>query len=162
GGGIGIGESGVEVCRIAQAFLEQRFLLGLQPGALGDGQFLSRERTDAKEAGYHQRERQPVPDSAHVREEAPHPRSPSAVAQPDTAERESALMAALPRTIAAAKEHAPAYRERLAKVRPADIIDRRALVDLPLTHKSDLIELQRQTPPFGGFAAVPVAAVARV
>src|SRR5713226_2870386 len=71
-------------------------------------------------------------------------------------------MAALPRIIAAAKEHAPAYRDRLAKVRPADITDRRALVDLPLTHKSDLIELQRQTPPFGGFAAVPVAAVSRV
>src|SRR6266566_6814562 len=71
-------------------------------------------------------------------------------------------MAALPRTIAAAKEHAPAYRDRLAKVRPEDIADRRALADLPLTHKSELIELQRQTPPFGGFAAVPVAAVSRV
>ena len=80
----------------------------------------------------------------------------------DPSEREAALMAALPRIIAAAKENAPAYRERLAKVRPVDITDRRALVDLPLTRKSDLIELQRQTPPFGGFCAVPVAAVARV
>src|SRR5438128_3292964 len=71
-------------------------------------------------------------------------------------------MVALPRIIAAAKEHAPAYRDRLARVRPGDITDRRALVDLPLTHKSDLIELQRQTPPFGGFAAVPPTAVARV
>jgi phenylacetate-CoA ligase len=80
----------------------------------------------------------------------------------DPAEREAALMAALPRIIAAAKEHAPAYRDRLAKVEAADITDRRALADLPLTHKSELIELQRQTPPFGGFAAVPVAAVARI
>lgn len=80
----------------------------------------------------------------------------------DPAEREAALMAALPRAIAAAKQHAPAYRERLAKVRPEDIRDRRALVDLPVTRKSDLIELQGQNPPFGGFAAVPVAAVARV
>src|SRR6266702_7496512 len=85
-----------------------------------------------------------------------------ALEQRDLAAREAALMAALPRIIAAAKEHAPAYRDRLARVRPGDITDRRALVDLPLTHKSDLIELQRQTPPFGGFAAVPVAAVARV
>ena len=85
-----------------------------------------------------------------------------ALEQRDPAEREAALMAALPRIIAAAREHAPAYRERLAKVRPADIADRRALIDLPLTHKSDLIELQRQIPPFGGFAAVPVTAVARV
>ncbi len=77
-------------------------------------------------------------------------------------EREAALLAALPRIIAAAKQHAPAYRDRLAKVRPADITDRRALAGLPLTRKSDLIELQRQTPPFGGFCAVPLAAVARV
>ena len=80
----------------------------------------------------------------------------------DPAEREAALMAALPRVIAAAKEHAPAYRERLAKVRPEDVTDRRALVDLPLTRKSDLIELQRRNPPFGGFAAVPVGALARI
>ena len=80
----------------------------------------------------------------------------------DPSEREAALMAALPQIIAAAKRDAPAYRDRLAKVRPADITDRRALADLPLTHKSDLIELQRQTPPFGGFCAVPVTAVARV
>jgi len=80
----------------------------------------------------------------------------------DPAEREAALMAELPRLIAAAKEHAPAYRERLAKVRPEDIADRRALVDLPVTRKSELVELQRANPPFGGFAAVPVAAVGRV
>jgi phenylacetate-CoA ligase len=80
----------------------------------------------------------------------------------DPAERETALMAALPQLIATAKEYAPAYRERLAKVRPEDIADRRALVDLPVTRKSDLIELQRQNPPFGGFAAVPVGAVARI
>ena len=80
----------------------------------------------------------------------------------DPAAREAALMVALPRIIAAAKDHAPAYRERLAKIRPDDITDRRALADLPLTHKSELIELQRENPPFGGFAAVPVAGVARV
>jgi len=80
----------------------------------------------------------------------------------DPLERESALMAALPAIIAAAKQHAPAYRDRLAKVRPAEITDWRALADLPLTRKSDLIELQRKTLPFGGFCAVPVAAVARI
>src|SRR5579863_9351507 len=67
----------------------------------------------------------------------------------DPLERESALLAALPAIIAAAKQHAPAYRDRLAKVRPAEITDWRALADLPLTRKSDLIELQRETPPFG-------------
>jgi phenylacetate-CoA ligase len=80
----------------------------------------------------------------------------------DPAEREAELMAALPRIVAAAKQNAPAYRERLARVRPEDITDRRALVDLPVTRKSELIELQRRNPPFGGFAAVPPIAVARV
>ena len=77
-------------------------------------------------------------------------------------EREAALMAQLPRVIAAAKEHAPAYRQLFAKVRPEDITDRRALVDLPLTRKSDLIELQRREPPFGGFNAMAIAGLARV
>ena len=80
----------------------------------------------------------------------------------DPMEREAALMAALPRVVAAAKEHAPAYRRLLAEVRPEDITDRRALVDLPLTRKSDLIELQRREPPFGGFSAAPIASLSRV
>ena len=79
-----------------------------------------------------------------------------------TDEREAALMTELPRVIAAAKAHAPAYRGRLAKVRPEDVTDRRALVDLPLTRKSDLIEMQRRDPPFGGLNAAPIARLARV
>jgi phenylacetate-CoA ligase len=80
----------------------------------------------------------------------------------DPAEREAALMRALPRVVASAKENAPYYIERLAMVRPEDITDRRALVDLPLTRKSDLIEMQRRNPPFGGLAAAPVSAMARI
>ena len=80
----------------------------------------------------------------------------------DPQEREAELMAQLPRVIAAAKEHAPAYRQMLAKVRPEDITDRRALVDLPLTRKSDLIEMQRREPPFGGLNAAPIASLARI
>jgi len=77
-------------------------------------------------------------------------------------EREATLMIELPRVIAAAKAHAPAYRGLLAKVRPEDVTDRRALVDLPLTRKSDLIEMQRRDPPFGGLNAAPIASLARV
>src|SRR5206468_10553523 len=40
--------------------------------------------------------------------------------------------------------------------------DRRALVDLPVIHKSDLIEWQRRHPPFGGLTTVPVGSFARV
>jgi len=76
-------------------------------------------------------------------------------------ERESELMSVLPRLISAAKE-TPFYRDLLAKVRPQDVADRRALVDLPLTRKSELIELQRRNPPFGGLLTVPIAELGRV
>ncbi len=76
--------------------------------------------------------------------------------------RETALMAALPVVIAAAQQRCLAYRDRLAGVRPEQVTDRRALADLPVTRKSELIELQRRDPPFGGFAAVPVAGLRRI
>ena len=80
----------------------------------------------------------------------------------DPADRETALMSALPQVIAAAKERAPAYRRLLAGVHPKDIVDRRTLAELPLTRKSELIELQRQVPPFGGFTAAPISSLRRV
>jgi phenylacetate-CoA ligase len=80
----------------------------------------------------------------------------------DPAEREAALMSALPQIIAAAKERAPAYRQLLAGVHPEDIVDRRYLAELPLTRKSELIELQRQNPPFGGLTAAPMSSLRRV
>lgn len=80
----------------------------------------------------------------------------------DPALREAALMEALPLVIAAAKERCPAYRILLAAIRPEEVTDRRGLAELPLTRKSALIELQRRDPPFGGFAAVPLAALRRI
>ena len=80
--------------------------------------------------------------------------------EPD--QREAALMATLPAIIAAAKERCPAYRDRLAGVQPETVTNRQALSGLPLTRKSELIELQRRNPPFGGFAAVPVSGLRRV
>jgi phenylacetate-CoA ligase len=80
----------------------------------------------------------------------------------DPATREAALMAALPRIIAIAQQQAPAYRRLLAGVRAEDIASRAALAELPLTRKSELIEMQRQNPPFGGFAAIAAGTAARV
>jgi phenylacetate-CoA ligase len=80
----------------------------------------------------------------------------------DPAEREAALMSALPQIIAAAKERAPAYRQLLAGVHPEDVVDRRSLAELPLTRKSELIELQRHNPPFGGLVAARMSALRRV
>jgi phenylacetate-CoA ligase len=80
----------------------------------------------------------------------------------DPSEREAALMAALPRIVAAAQRDAPAYSQRLAGVRPDAIDGRQALAQLPLTRKSELIELQRLNPPFGGFTTIGTGAVARI
>jgi phenylacetate-CoA ligase len=80
----------------------------------------------------------------------------------DPAEREAALMAALPQIIAAAKERAPAYRQLLAGVHSEDVVNRRSLAELPLTRKSELIERQQQDPPFGGLTAAPISALRRV
>jgi phenylacetate-CoA ligase len=80
----------------------------------------------------------------------------------DPAGREAALMAALPGIVAAAQRKAPAYAERLSHIRPEDIASRQALARLPLTRKSELLELQRRKPPFGGLTTVPVGAAARV
>jgi phenylacetate-CoA ligase len=80
----------------------------------------------------------------------------------DPAEREAALMAALPKVIAGAKERSPAYGRLLAGVHPQDIVDRRTLAELPLTRKSALLELQRQEPPFGGFVAAPISTFRRI
>ncbi|HJU14929.1 MAG TPA: AMP-binding protein [Stellaceae bacterium] len=80
----------------------------------------------------------------------------------DPAAREAALMAALPRLLAAARERSPAYRRRFAALDPREIRDRAALAQLPLTRKSALIEEQRREPPFGGFAALPVRQLRRI
>ncbi len=69
-------------------------------------------------------------------------------------ERETALFQALPAQIAYAKENAP-YFGRLLKGVDADAVSsRQALAGLPVTRKGDLIEMQKETPPLGGFAAM--------
>jgi phenylacetate-CoA ligase len=68
--------------------------------------------------------------------------------------RERVQLAALPAQIAYAKAHAPAYARLLAEVDPQGVTSRAALARLPVVRKSDLHELQRADPPFGGFATV--------
>ena len=70
---------------------------------------------------------------------------------PELREREQ--LAALPRQIAHAKAHAPALARILAAVDPAAVTTRAALARLPVTRKSELIEIQKAARPFGGFAA---------
>lgn len=80
----------------------------------------------------------------------------------DPGVREAALMAALPQAVANAKDNAPGYANILAEVDPRDVTSREALVNLPVTRKSDLIELQAAEPPFGGLTTKPARELARL
>jgi phenylacetate-CoA ligase len=79
----------------------------------------------------------------------------------DPAQREAALMAALPGHVARAQLAAPALAEILRGIDAAAVNSRAALARLPVTRKHELLERQQaaraQVPgrdPFGGFAAV--------
>jgi phenylacetate-CoA ligase len=74
----------------------------------------------------------------------------------DPEQRERAQLAALPARIALAKSHTAAYARIFASVDPAAISSRAALARLPVTRKSELLELQKASRPFGGFAAARV------
>ena len=73
------------------------------------------------------------------------------------AERETALMAALPAQIAHARSASAAFAEILADIDPATIISRAALATLPVTRKSELLARQqarRAENVFGGFSTL--------
>jgi phenylacetate-CoA ligase len=76
--------------------------------------------------------------------------------------RERAQLAALPRQLAHAKAHAPAFARILAGVDPAAVTSRAALAGVPVTRKSELLDLQKAARPFGGFAAFARGEPARV
>ena len=73
------------------------------------------------------------------------------------AEREAALLAALPAQIAHARSASPAFAEILADIDPATITSRAALAALPVTRKSELLARQqarRAENVFGGFSTI--------
>lgn len=67
--------------------------------------------------------------------------------------RERELLARLPLQVAHAKAQAPAYAKLLADIDPRAVTSRAALATLPVVRKSELLELQKASRPFGGFAA---------
>jgi len=84
-----------------------------------------------------------------------------ALEQRDPAQREAALMAALPGHIAQAQRATSAFAESLAGVDAASISSRAALARLPVLRKHELLSRQQalraQRPPhepFGGFSAI--------
>ena len=78
----------------------------------------------------------------------------------EPAEREAALMAALPGQVAHAKRASAALAHILAAVDPADVTSRRALAQLPVTRKHELLERQQASRAvaggdvFGGFSTL--------
>jgi phenylacetate-CoA ligase len=69
---------------------------------------------------------------------------------PEVREREQ--LRELARQIAHAKANAPAFARILAAVDPAAVTTRAALAKVPVTRKSELLEIQKASRPFGGFA----------
>ena len=77
-------------------------------------------------------------------------------------QREGELFAALPAQIAHAKMSAPYFSAMLADIDPREVASRKALAALPVTRKSDLIELQKRQMPFGGLNAIAPGKLARL
>ncbi len=77
----------------------------------------------------------------------------------DPESREAALLAALPKQVAHAKQSSAAFASLLADVNPAEITSRAALAKLPVIRKSELQERQQAARAaggnvFGGFSAI--------
>jgi phenylacetate-CoA ligase len=75
------------------------------------------------------------------------------------ADREAALMAALPGHIEHARRHSAAYAELLAQVDATGVNSREALAQLPVVRKHELLERQQASralgiDPFGGFSTI--------
>src|SRR5437762_6004983 len=71
----------------------------------------------------------------------------------DPETRQRAQLAALRSQLAYAKSNTHAYARLLADVNPSEVTSLAALAKLPVVRKSELVELQKENPPFGGFAA---------
>ena len=83
----------------------------------------------------------------------------------DPAQREEALMTALPGQVAHARQSSAAFSQILKDVHPARVTSRQALASLPVTRKHELLERQQAArvgaagaDVFGGFSAVGLGA----
>ena len=80
----------------------------------------------------------------------------------DPEEREREQFVSLRRQLAHARANAPYFAQILAGVDPAEVTDRTALARLPVTRKSDLMELQQSAPPFARMTSLPPGGLARI
>ncbi len=76
--------------------------------------------------------------------------------------RERQLFNALADQLANARKHSPYFAKLLEASLPHEVAGRTELAKLPVTRKSNLMELQTADPPFGAMTAVPLSQLARV
>ena len=77
-------------------------------------------------------------------------------------DREKALFAALPYFISEAQTKSPYFGRILKNVNGMEINSRKALSSLPVTRKSDLLDLQRESFPFGGLTTCEPGKLKRI
>jgi phenylacetate-CoA ligase len=80
----------------------------------------------------------------------------------DPEDRERALMKVLPAVVSHVFARAPGFRRRDPGGVPEEVTDRAALARLRLVRKSELAEIQRADPPFGGLSTVPAPQAAKL
>ena len=76
--------------------------------------------------------------------------------------RERILMALLPAQVYHAQTNSSGFARILKGIDPREVSSREALAKLPVTRKSDLLELQAIERPFGGLNATPAGKLARI
>jgi phenylacetate-CoA ligase len=81
-----------------------------------------------------------------------------------TPEREQKMGEKLQRIVAYAYEKTEGFKQRMDKagVKPSDIKTIADLQKIPVLRKDDLIQLQKENPPFGGYLGVPLSEVDHV
>ncbi|MBO6949106.1 MAG: AMP-binding protein [Rhodospirillales bacterium] len=80
----------------------------------------------------------------------------------DPSEREAQLFQRLPECVRNARDNAPYYTKILKDIDPAEIADRAALAKLPVTRKSELVNIQSAGDPLGGMTTLAVGELARI
>ena len=80
----------------------------------------------------------------------------------DPGARERDLLGKLPSQLAHAQSASAFFASRLAGIDPASVTSREALAKLPVTRKSEILELQKAAPPLGGVNATALSGVARI
>jgi phenylacetate-CoA ligase len=75
------------------------------------------------------------------------------------AEREVQLFSRLPHLLQRLRDEMPGWRALLSEIEPTEITGRAALAKLPVLRKSELTELQKSNPAFGGLSGAGAARI---